>query len=145
MFTFKLQALLNHRRHQEEDLQKQLAEARRKSVAEQDRLRRQKREKRELVQSLHQKQAAGCTIRDSLLYLNYIAQLSQDIEQQVQRVQQAEKKVRRKRRELIEAVKKRKTLEKLKEKGRQAYLQKQMQNERKFMDEIASTRHARRM
>ena len=145
MYTFKLQVLLNHRRHQEEALQKQLADVRRKLVVEQNRLHRTKREKREHVLSLHQKQSAGCTVTDSLLYVNYIQQLSRAIEQQRQRVQQAEKKVRRQRRALIEAVKKRKTLEKLKDKGQQAYLEKQMQNERKFMDEIASTRHARRM
>ncbi len=145
MYTFKLQTLLNHRRHQEEELQQQLADARRKLTDEQNQLRRKKREKQERIHTLQQKQATGCTISDSLLYVSYIEQLCRDIEQQVQRVQQAEKKVRRKRRQLIAAVKKRKILAKLKEKGRQAYLQKQMQNERKFMDEIASTRHARRM
>jgi flagellar FliJ protein len=145
MYLFKLQPLLNHRQHQEELLQKQLADVRRKLTLEQDRLHRKERAKQEHVHTLHQKQAVGCTVTDSLLYVNYIQQLSRDIEQQRQRVQQAEKKVRRKRRELIEAVKKRKTLEKLKEKGQQAYLEKQMHNERKFMDEIASTRHARRM
>jgi len=46
---------------------------------------------------------------------------------------------------LIGIVKKRKTLEKLKEKQWLAYQQKMMQNERKLMDEVASTRHARKM
>ena len=143
MYSFKLQTLLNHRRHQEEALQKLLADVHRELTVEQNQLHRQKRAKRENAHTLQQKQATGCTVTDCLLYVNYIEQLSRDIDQQRQRVKQAEKKVRNKRQELLEAVKKRKVLEKLKEKGHQAYLKKLMQNERKLMDEIASTRHAR--
>ena len=45
----------------------------------------------------------------------------------------------------LNIMKKRKTLEKLKEKEWLAYQQKKMQEERKFNDEIASTRHVRKM
>ena len=46
--------------------------------------------------------------------------------------------------ELINIVKKRKTLEKLKEREWQVHQEKILQNERKQMDEAASTRHARK-
>jgi flagellar biosynthesis chaperone FliJ len=42
-------------------------------------------------------------------------------------------------------MKKRKTLEKLKEKEWLEYQQKMMQAERKFNDEVAATRHIRKM
>ena len=42
-------------------------------------------------------------------------------------------------------MKKRKTLEKLKEKEQLVFHQKMLQNERKVMDEVASIRHARKM
>jgi flagellar biosynthesis chaperone FliJ len=42
-------------------------------------------------------------------------------------------------------IKNRKTLEKLKDKGQRAYEQKMIQDERKLMDEVATTRHARKM
>jgi flagellar export protein FliJ len=71
--------------------------------------------------------------------------LSKKIEDQKRCVQAADKKVRQARNELIIIIKKRKTLEKLKEKGQRAYEQKLIQDERKLMDEIATTRHVRKM
>ena len=53
--------------------------------------------------------------------------------------------VTQKRDNLIAIMKKRKTLEKLKEKEWLEYQQKLMQAERKFNDEVAATRHIRKM
>ena len=77
--------------------------------------------------------------------VNYIQQLSKNIDEQTKRVQDANKKVDQMRKELILSTKKRKTLEKLKDKGLKVYQQKEMQNERKLMDEIASSRHVRKV
>ena len=145
MYRFKLQALLNHRRHQEDVCQKQLAQAGRQLADEQGKLRRQKREKRDHLQSLKVKQKALSNVSDIILSVNYIQQLSQKIEKQNGCVREATRKFNEKRSELIGIVKKRKTLEKLKEKDLQAHQQKIMQNERKLLDEVASTRHARKM
>jgi flagellar export protein FliJ len=71
--------------------------------------------------------------------------LARDIEKQIQRVHKATKRVTQKHDDLIFIMKKRKTFEKIKEKEWQAYQQKKMQEERKFNDEIASTRHVRKM
>jgi len=145
VYRFKLQALLNHRRHQEDVCQKQLAQAGRQLADEQGKLRRQKREKRDHLQSLKVKQKALSNVSDIILSVNYIQQLSQKIEKQNHCVREATRKFNEKRSELIGIVKKRKTLEKLKEKVLQAHQQKIMQNERKLLDEVASTRHARKM
>jgi len=145
MFQFKLEALLNHRRHQEEVCQKRLAQTERQLVDEQNKLRRQKKEERDNILKLQAKQKDNINVADIILSVNYIQQLSHKIKVQKNCVREATKKVIQKRNELIGIVKKRKTLEKLKEKQWLAYQQKTMQNERKLMDEVASTRHARKM
>ena len=144
MFRFKLEALLNHRRHQEEVCQKELAQTERQLTAEQAKLRRQKEEKRHNVQMLQAKQQDHVNVSEIILSVNYIQQLTKNIEVQKICVRDAAGKVNQKRNELIFIVKKRKTLEKLKEKEWNNYQQKMMQNERKLMDEVASTRHARK-
>ncbi len=145
MYRFKLEALLNHRRHQEEICQKELARLQRKFADEQEKLRRKKQQKRENVLKLQNRQKESISVSDIILYMNYIAQLSKKIEAQALRVREAAKKVNQKRNELIGIMKKRKILEKLKEKDLVAYQKKMMQDERKFMDEVATTRHARKM
>ena len=142
MYRFKLEALLKHRRHQEEACQKELAQARRKLADEQEELGRKKRKKRENIQKLQIKQKESAGVSGIILYISYIQQLSKDIQDQTGCVQEAAKKVDQKRNELILTVKRRKTLEKLKDKEWQNYRQKMMQDERKLIDEIASTRYA---
>jgi flagellar FliJ protein len=145
MYRFKLEALLNHRRHQEEICQKELARLKRQLADEQEKLRRQKQQKRENIRNLQARQKESNTVSDIILYMKYIEQLSKEIEQQATCVREATQKVSQKRNELIGIMKKRKTLEKLKEKDWLAYQKKMLQDERKFMDEVATTRHARKM
>ncbi|UCD77010.1 MAG: flagellar export protein FliJ [Desulfobacterales bacterium] len=144
MYRFKLEALLNHRRHQEEICQKELARLQRQLADEQEKLRRQKQQKRENVQKLKVRQKESASVSDIILYMNYIEQLSKEIEEQATCVHEAAKKVNHKRNELIGIMKKRKTLEKLKEKDWLAYQKKMMQDERKLMDEVATTQRARK-
>jgi len=145
MYRFKLEALLTHRRHQEEAGQKELAQVRRKLSDEREKLDREKKEKQESLERLQTKKKESTTVSDILLYMNYIQQLSKDIEDQAMRVHKTAKLVDQKRHELVSIMQKHKTLKKLKDKEQQAYHQKLMQNERKLMDELASIRHARKM
>jgi len=145
MYRFKLEALLNHRRHQEEACQKELAQARRRLTDEREKLERKKREKQESLEKLQVKKKVSTTVSDIMLYMNYIQQLSKDIEDQAMLVHKTAKLVDQKRHELVSIMQKHKTLKNLKYKEQQAYQQKLMQDERKLMDEIASIRHARKM
>lgn len=143
MFKFKLEALLNQRRYQEELLQKDLADAKNALIDEQTRLRGQKDTKRQCVQALHDKQQTSKSAACILSFFTYIDRLSKQIEIQQQCVIDAENKFIAVRNDLIEVVKKRKSLEKLKEQQHRAYLQEIQQNERNFMDEVAVNRHIR--
>jgi flagellar export protein FliJ len=145
MYRFKLEALLNHRRHQEEVCQKELAQVRRSLFDEREKLERKKREKQESLEKLQAKKKESTTVSDIMLYMNYIQQLSKDIEDQAMHVHKTAKLVDQKRHELISIMQKRKTLKNLKNKEQQAYQQKLLQDERKLMDELASIRHARKM
>jgi flagellar protein FliJ len=143
MFRFKLQTLLHHRRHQEEMVQKELAELQQKLAAEQEKLRIEKRDKRLNLLELRKKQRNSSTVTEILLFLNYIEQLSKNIEIQALRVQKVKKTVIQKRNELILIMKKRKTVEKLREKQWQGYRQKLAKTERTLMDEVAAGRYVR--
>ena len=145
MYQFRFQVLLNHRRHQEEVSQKELAEAQRELSDARQKLNGIKRKMRENIQQLHARQKERHNASNILMFTNYIEQLSRGIVSQNQRVQQAAQKVTQKRDHLIAVMKKRKTLEKLKEKEWLAYQQKMMQAERKFNDEVAANRHIRKM
>ena len=145
MYRFKLEALLSHRRHQEEACQKELAQARRRLTDEREKLERKKKEKQESLEKLQVKKKESKTVSDIMLYMNYIQQLSKDIEDQAMHVHKTAKLVDQKRHELVSIMQKHKTLKNLKYKEQQAYQQKLMQDERKIMDELAAIRHARKM
>ena len=145
MYQFKLQALLNHHHHQEEACQKELAEAQRDLTNALEKLRRLKKDKRENIQKLQARQEGRHHKSEILIFINYIRQLSSGIETQTQQVHKASENVTQKRNNLIAIMKKRKTLEKLKEKEWLEYQQKTLQAERKFNDEVAATRHFRKM
>jgi flagellar FliJ protein len=138
MFKFNLQSLLNHRRYQEEILQKELAQSRNRLVAEQNKLRQLKEKKREYSRRLQQRQRKSGTASDLILYLQYLDRLSMELEHQNRQVIAAEKDFKNRRNDLIEIMKKRKILEKLKEKRSKSYHQQMLKNERKFMDEVAA-------
>jgi flagellar FliJ protein len=138
MFKFNLQPLLNHRRYQEEILQKELAQFRNRLTAEQNKLQHLKEKRREYSFRLQQRQKVNGTVSDLILYLQYLDRLSTELDYQRQQVIVAEKDFKKKRNDLIEIMKKRKVLEKLKENRSKAYLQQMLKNERKFMDEVAA-------
>ena len=137
MYKFNLEPLLNHRRYQEEVLQKELAGLKIRLAAEKDKLWVLRQKKRKFVQQLQEKQIDGRPASEIKLYIDFVDQLSKEMEAQRQNVLEAERNFNLKRQDLIAAMKKRKTLDRLKEKGLQAYEQEQLKKERSFMDEVA--------
>ena len=138
MYRFNLESLLNHRRYQEEILQKVLAGLKIRLAADKDKLWILRQKKREYLQQLQEKQIDGRPASEIKLFVDFVDQLSKEMEAQRQNVLQAEREFNLKRQDLIAAMKKRKTLERLKEKGMQGYKQEQFKKERSFMDEVDS-------
>ena len=138
MYRFNLESLLNHRRYQEEILQKELAGLKIRLAAEKDKLWILRQKKRKYVQQLQEKQTDGRPVSEIKLFVDFVEQLAKEMEVQRQNVLHAERDLNLKRQDLIAAMKKRKTLDRLKEKGLQAYEHEQLKKERNFMDEVAS-------
>ena len=140
MYRFNLQSLLNYRQYQEEILQKELADFKNKLVKLEQQLRQLVQARRKNSLELHQRQKKGGTVSGLMMYFRYLDRLTADIEKQKQLVGQAKKQFEKKRRELLDIVKKRKTLEKLKEKGLKVFQQEQLKKERDLLDGVATTR-----
>ncbi len=137
MYRFNLEPLLNHRRYQEEVFQKELAGLKIRLAAEKDKLWVLRQKKRKYVQQLQEKQTEGRAASEIKLFVDFVDQLSKEMEAQRQNLLEAERDFNLKRQDLIAALKKRKTLDRLKEKGLQSYEQEQLKKERSFMDEVA--------
>ena len=137
MYQFKLESLLNHRRYQEDVLQKELANLKKRLQAEQQQLRNLRKKKRCNVQLLAVRQKKGRPASELKLYVDYIDYLTVELKTQAERVMEAQRRFDAMRRKLTTAMKKRKVLEKLKEKGRQAYEQTQLKKERALLDDVA--------
>jgi len=135
MYNFTLQALLNHRKFIEETLQKELALFKRSLIDEKKKLKDYEKVRNSLLVKLQQKQRESITVSENLLYLDFLVRMGSDLDKQRDRVLDIEKKFDRKRADLIEAVKAKKTLEKLKEKQLNEYNHKLMKNEQDFMNE----------
>ena len=138
MYQFNLEPLLNHRRYQEEVLQKELAELKIRLEAEKVKLWLLRQKKRKTVLLLQEKQTDGRPASEIKLYIDFVEQLSKKMEAQKQNVKEAERNYSLKRQDLVAAMKKRKILDRLKEKGLQAYEQEQLKKERNLMDEVAA-------
>jgi flagellar protein FliJ len=137
MYQFNLEPLLNHRRYLEELLQKELADLKIRLDAEKDRLWILRQKKRKTVLQLQERQTDGRAASEIKLYIDFVEHLSKEVEAQRQKVQEAERLFSLKRQDLVAAMKKRKILDRLKEKGLQAYEQEQLKKERNLMDEVA--------
>lgn len=141
MIQFRFQTLLVARRHAEECLQKELAEARQALAAAQSVLRDRKSARRQCIQAQRRQQRQCFRGPDMLLFQHYLQRLEREIDAQQKHVLNAERKAQQKRQALIEAVKRRKMLEKLKQQDQERHLRALAERERKFIDEVAARRH----
>lgn len=144
MYKFPLGAVLKHRKFLEDNLQKELGVLKRLLVDDKKKLSDIKNAKRKYSDELQFKQQESMTVSDSLLYIRFIDSLSRQLDMQNDRVFKSEKNVDEKRNELLTALKKKKVLERLKEKGIETYKQDELKKDRIFLNEMASVRFKRK-
>ena len=137
MHKFTLQPLLNHRKFTEDILQKKFSLFKKLLIDEKKKLMICEKARNRFLVELQQKQKESIAVSENLLYFNFLVRLAGDIDKQRGVVLDIEKKFDRKRDDLIEAMKNRKMLEKLKEKHFKAYNHKLMKNEQDFLNETA--------
>jgi flagellar FliJ protein len=141
-YRFKLEALRQYRAFQEEERQKELAEALRLRDQEVEILAELIDLRHKTEKDLESKQNGRITGPFLSIYSTYLNKLASDIFAQNHKVAAAEKNLDKCREALLTAMQKRKTLEKLKEKGFKAYLEKLNREEEKFINEMAISRFA---
>ncbi len=143
-FIFKLETVLKVKIRAEE-LKKEALRAAEQLAAEATQELAACEEKARLAQADYQKRLEGRLQPQLLLeYQRYGAFLNGEIQRAATVLQEANQKVTTARESLITATKERKALEKLKEKAYQDYLQKELREENKFLDELGTGRYLRR-
>jgi flagellar FliJ protein len=143
MSKFKLESLLQHRKRIEETYQRQLAEIRLVLQEEKDVLARLNSNRDRIKLNLEQRLTEDINAAEMLHFNKYLDRLSLDISLQKKRVAEVEENLENKRLKLTEAVKRRKIMDKLKDKQLAAEFEKIEKNEQNFMNEIAINRHLR--
>lgn len=136
MYQFSLEPVLQHRLTIEENLQRELADIQQHQL----RMRRQEDEleqqRQKLYAEIRQRHKFGITISEGLTFADFSTALNLEIELLKVELQQLERKVEKKRQELLEAVKNRKILDKLKERQTIAYQGRLQKKEQDFLDEM---------
>lgn len=144
VFRFKLQSVLEFKEKKEEEEQREFASKKEILLKEERKLKSLKDLQEARRQELTQKSAKGLlNVSEIKMYHEHQKKLAKDIAAQNIRVQQAQADVEWQRQKLLEAMKERKTYEELKEKHRQAFVAEEEAEERKLLDEIATTKFDR--
>jgi len=137
MYKFRLEPVLRHRKLLEEGLQKDFAVLNRQLLDERERLSNLEKVKNRYSGELQEKQVKIISASDILLYTDYLQQVTKEIENQWEKILETEKSVDQKREELIGAMKNRKTIDRLREKGFKAHVQELSKKEQDLMNEAA--------
>lgn len=140
MFVFRFEAVLTARTNAEELRRRALAEAERALVACREALRESRRRRKSGLIEFESARRTGCCAGEIPLHLAYLERLEEELRERARALAAAEQKVHRCRRELLEAVKARRMLEKLRERELAAYEAGLAASERKFLDEVAGRR-----
>ncbi len=139
-FEFKLEALRRYRKHQEESLQRKLGELQRLCDQAIAKLNQTLGRQRQTESDLKRMQNEPGFASQVTMYLQFLRDLEKKIEIEKKAVAEAQQMCAKKQAALLEAVKKRKTLEKLKENGLKAHIAHLDHEEQKFIDEMAVNR-----
>lgn len=144
-FVFTLQPLLNVKLQMENNLKNEMGRAVQKLEEQKEILRLLNEEREAYIAEFNRKSGQGTTVERLKEYTVYLSVLKHKSERQKESVKLAERNVDKIREELIEVVKQRETLEKLKEKKREEFLKEQMKAEHKLIDEVVSFQHNKRI
>jgi flagellar FliJ protein len=144
MHTFNMQTVLDHRQYIEDRLKKDLAEIRQKIMAARQQMQSLKQKEANTRQSLKTAQAKGVSSDHVVAYLAYLNRLSDSIAGQETVIGEIKDQESKTQDALLEAMKKRQVLEKLKEQSLDRYNRILLKKEMNFIDEIAVNQFVRK-
>jgi flagellar protein FliJ len=144
MTMFKLQTVLDHRQFVEDGLKKALAEIRQQALAARQTLDSLERKEMETGVKLAKAQEHGLPSDQVVAYHAYLNSLADQIGRQETEIEEIGEHEARKQDELLEAMKKRQILEKLKEQASERFKLAALKKEMAFIDEIAVNQFVRK-
>lgn len=142
-YTFKLQSVLDHRQLLEDNIKKELADIRQQAIENQQQLELLKRKEMDTIRALKQEQMEGLSSDQVVACHAFLRELAQRMTKQQKAIEEIHIQETAKQDELLEAMKKRQILEKLKDQGLDRYQQTILKKERVFIDEIAVNQFVR--
>ena len=142
-FQFSLEMLLSHRIREERELQVELSLIERQIMDEKLSLSKIRDAIIKLHEEVRNNQIDVIGISEYAVYDNFIIKLKNDVLAKEEKIVEIENKLFLKREELIEAVKKRKIVDNLKEKKLLIHTEEHKKEEQNFMDEIGIYRFNR--
>jgi flagellar export protein FliJ len=143
-FKFRFQSVLNYRRHQAETAEMELAKARRQLAVAEERLASFKARRTDGESRLACCLQEGVVGRKLQLWRLYLTDLDTRIDQEVQRAEAMRLALDDHRARLLEATRKRKSMEKLLDREEQAWWQEENKRQAKELSEMAVQLHTRR-
>jgi len=141
VYRFNLQVVLNYRKRIEEGLQMELSRTQRELESAKQVFFAYQREKGYYEEELAKREAREVNIDESILYRDYLKGMDRKIKAQREIVATAKMEVDKKQEELLIATKKRKVLEKVREKHMKTFMDDLEREERIFTDEINVQRY----
>ena len=143
MYRFNLQVLLDYRKRVEEGLQIELSQIQRALEKEKQMLLSYQREKSHYEDELLRREEREINVNQAILYRDYLKGMRVKIRGQREIVAKIKVNLDKKQEELLDATKKRKVLEKVKEKGWKRYMDRLQRRERILIDGIGIRKYQR--
>lgn len=137
-FVFKLQTSLDVKLKREEIQKEELARATKKYRENTDILKRRRHRLIDIQEILRRKQNEHLNVLDILVYQDYIPVQIERIKQQEIVTEESRQAMEGERQKLVEIMRERKVLEKLRTKHYQVYVQECLRQEQKQIDEMAT-------
>jgi len=141
-FQFKLEKILELRLYEERQCELKLAEATGRCNALHRQIQERNRRKREVFR---ERGPLKGDLSSFLLIEHFSWRMKQEIEELELELEEAEKQRLAMQREFLEASKRRKILDKLKERKQRVYYREQMKAEQKNLDDISSSMYIRQL
>lgn len=143
MFIFKLQSVLEYRINMEEKILNEFSEKKRELDMERIRMKFLVKQRATLIAELRTMQDKSLPADDFAIYISYVKQVRENEKKQKIVIHQVKEQLESKRKELVEAVKQRKIMEKLKQQHMEEYNNNLRNLEQKASDEMSVLKFGR--
>ncbi|NOY52942.1 MAG: flagellar export protein FliJ [Deltaproteobacteria bacterium] len=137
MYRFRFESVLRYRQQAMDQVRREFSELQRKLVTEYSRLDLLEQTGREYARLFHERQGEGIAIREVGLFQSFFHRLHFETDAQRKKLYSLNQRVEGKRQELLDASKKKKVLERLREVEEDQYREEERKREQRQYDEIA--------